>query len=222
MLSSAMSNENVINTVISRASDKLLKSSEASQPATTDIEESDPFDLSGELAFLLALCPPQKPTEEPSSASQSNEGIEDTSISIDEIVDRKKPTSIDGNLVRRENYRHPLHWQVAIVNKSSDKHDIYHGHTHDMSLNKVGILLERNISFASEVVILLSIPVMYPGQKKTIIEIDCSAKYTLLDSDHNQFRLEMEFIHFKGDGKRILSDILLKRYIPKEGFTPYY
>ena len=198
------------------------KPSEAALPATTDIEEFDVFDLSRELADLLALCPPTEPTEEPSSASKSKESIDNASILIDEIIDQKKPTSIDGDFVKRESYRHLLHWQVAIVNKRSDKHEIYHGRTHDLSLNGVNILLERNISFTSEVVLLLSIPPMHPGQKKTILEIDASTKYTLLDSVHNQFRLAMGFIHFKGDGKRILSEILSKRHIPTEEPRPYF
>jgi len=77
------------------------------------------------------------------------------------------------------------------------------------------ILVERNIFVMSEVVILLAIPPLHMGQKETIIEIQCSMVYTVLDSEESQFRIGMRFLNFKGEGKRILSDILSKRLIPK-------
>jgi hypothetical protein len=69
----------------------------------------------------------------------------------------------------------------------------------------------------SEVVILLAIPPVHMGQKETIVEIQCRMAYTVLDSEQSQFRIGIRFLHFKGEGKRILSDILSKRAIPKSG-----
>ncbi len=217
-----MSNENITDPAVGNAFNELSNASEVSQPATTDVDGSDTFDLSRELAELLASFTPPESIELPSQTRQTNVmSIEDANITKDESVYQKHPLSIGGNIFKEENYRHPLHWHAAIVNKSSGKHDIYHGRTHDLSLNGASILIERNVSFTTEVVILLSIPPMHLGQKKTIIEIECSTKYTLLDSVHGQFRLEMKFVHFKGDGKKILSDILSKRHIPKEERNPY-
>ena len=213
-----MSDKNIIGTATGHAPDALQKPGEACLPSTTNIEEIDDFDLSKELADLLALCPPSEPAEEQSP----NASIEDTNIAIDESIYPKNPASIDGNLAERANYRHLLHWDVAIINKSSGKHDIYHGRTYDLSLNGTSIFIERNISFTSEVVILLSIPPMHLGQKKTILEVNCSTSYTLLDSAQNQFRLEMKFVHFKGEGRKILSDILSKRQIPQGKPRSYY
>lgn len=120
---------------------------------------------------------------------------------------------IHQNLSNREYYRHPLHWRVAIV-----KNGIYHGRTHDLSLTGINILIGRNIFFTSDVIILLSIPPMHYQEKKTTtVEIQCSVLHTVLDSVHSEFRLGMKFTHFRRDGKRILSDILSKQLITKEG-----
>ena len=118
---------------------------------------------------------------------------------------------------RRKHYRHPVHWRVAIVNKNSVNKDIYHGRTHNVSISGVSILTDHNIFFTTEVVILLAIPPMHQGQKETILEIQCSPTHTVLDADYGQFRLGMKFTHFKEGGKRILSDVLSKRHIPKQG-----
>ena len=118
---------------------------------------------------------------------------------------------------RRKHHRHPVHWRVAIVNKNSVKNDIYHGRTHNVSISGVSILADHNIFFTTEVVILLAIPPIHQGLKETILEIQCSPTHTVLDSVCGQFRLGMQFTHFKEGGKRILSDVLSKRHIPKQG-----
>ena len=115
----------------------------------------------------------------------------------------------------RKHYRHPIHWRIALVHKNGDKNDIYHGRTHDLSLWGASLLVDHNIFMMSEVVLLLAIPPLHMGQKETILEIQCRMVYTVLDSEHSQFRIGIRFLSFKGDGKRILSDILSKRVIPK-------
>jgi len=115
----------------------------------------------------------------------------------------------------RRLYRHPIHWRVALVHKNGDKNDIYHGRTHDLSTGGASILVDHNIFVMSEVVLLLAIPPLHPGQKETIVEIECRMAYTILDSEQSQFRIGLRFLHFKGEGKRILSDVLSKRVIPK-------
>ena len=115
---------------------------------------------------------------------------------------------------KREHYRHPVHWRLAIVNKNSEKKDIFHGCTLDVSMSGISVLLERNVFFSSSVIILLEIPPTNQGQKKIIIENQCSVLYSVLDSVHSQFRLAMKFDHFKGDGEKILADVLSKRPIP--------
>ena len=120
-----------------------------------------------------------------------------------------------GAAEHRKHYRHPIHWRIAIVHKNGDKNDIYHGRTHDLSAWGASILVDHNIFMMTEVVMLLAIPPLHTGQKETIIEIQCRMAYTVLDSEQSQFRIGMRFLHFKGEGKRILADILSKRQIPK-------
>jgi hypothetical protein len=126
-----------------------------------------------------------------------------------------------GSLGKRKHYRHPVRWRVAIVNKGNGKNDIYHGRTYDVSLSGISILLDHNIFFTSEVVVLLAIPPMHQGLKETIVEIQSVLTHYVLDSVHSQFRLGMRFLHFKGDGHKILSDVLAKRHIPKQDPNPY-
>lgn len=120
-----------------------------------------------------------------------------------------------GGSENRKHYRHPIHWRVAIVHKNGDKNDIYHGRTNDLSAWGASILVDHNIFVMSDVVMLLAIPPLHTGQRETIVEIQCRMAYTVLDSEHSQFRIGIRFLHFKGEGKRILSDILSKRQIPK-------
>lgn len=115
----------------------------------------------------------------------------------------------------RKHYRHPIHWRIAIVHKNGDKNDIYHGRTNDLSVWGASVLVDHNIFMMSEVVLLLAIPPLHAGQKETIVEIQCRMAYTVLDSEQSQFRIGIRFLHFKGEGKRILSDVLSKRVIPK-------
>ena len=130
--------------------------------------------------------------------------------------------SASGEHGRRKHYRHPLRWRVAVVNKSGGQHDIYHGRTHDISLSGASIMLERNVFFTAEVVILLAIPPMHQGQRETILEIQCNVMHTVMDSASGLFRLGMKFVHFKGEGKQVLHDILSKRHIPKQDTKPYH
>jgi PilZ domain len=174
------------------------------------IEESDAFDLSQDIADILASFSSQESTGAPSQTKQAHESNKNNHINSH----KKMHASIGVDSDHRKHHRHLVRWRVAIVNTASEKNDIYHGRTHNLSLSGASILLEHNISFSSEVVILLAIPPMHLGQKETIIEIQSKITYTLLDSVHSQFRLAMNFIYFKGDGKRILSDVLSKRHIP--------
>jgi c-di-GMP-binding flagellar brake protein YcgR len=115
----------------------------------------------------------------------------------------------------RKHYRHPIHWRIAIIHKNGDKNEIYHGRTHDLSVSGASIMVDRNIFMMSEVVMLLAIPPFHPGQKETIVEIQCRMAYTVLDSEESRFRIGIRFMSFKGDGKKTLADILSRRVIPK-------
>lgn len=121
----------------------------------------------------------------------------------------------------RKHFRHPVRWRVAIVNKVGGNKEIYHGRTFDISISGVSILLERNMFFSTNVIILLAIPPTHQGQRETIVEVECAIMHTVLDSEHQQFRMGLKFIHFKGNGKATLADILSKRHIPQKEQSRY-
>jgi len=124
---------------------------------------------------------------------------------------------LKGSIDHRKHYRHPIHWRIALIHKNIDKNETYHGVTHNLSVSGASILVDRNIFVTAEVVILLAIPPLHVGQKETILEIQSSMAYTVLDAEENRFRIGLHFLHFKGEGKRILNDILSKRALPKTG-----
>jgi hypothetical protein len=126
---------------------------------------------------------------------------------------------LTGTIEHRKHYRHPIHWRIALIHKNNNKNETYHGVTHNLSVSGASILVDHNIFVTTEVLILLAIPPLHVGQKETILEIESSMAYTVLDAENNRFRIGLHFLHFKGEGKRILSDILSKRAIPKSG-TP--
>lgn len=165
------------------------------------IEKGGGFDLSHDISGILESFSLKKSTAAPRQP-------------------RQNPGSAD--LGRRAHFRHPVRWRVAIVNNSGGTHQIYHGRTYDMSMSGISILLEHNVIFTSKVVVLVAIPPMHPGQKEIIVEVQSSLMHTVLDPVHNQFRLGMRFINFKGDGQKILSDILSKRYIPEQASNHTY
>jgi hypothetical protein len=114
----------------------------------------------------------------------------------------------------RRGYRHPLHWRVALIYDNKGKNDIYHGRTNNLSASGASIYLDHNI-FLSEVVMLLAVPPRQIGDRETIIEIQCSMVYTVLDGEQSRFRIGLHFVRFKGDGKKILTDLLFQRNVPK-------
>ena len=109
--------------------------------------------------------------------------------------------------------RYTCHWRVAIIHKSVGRNDIYHGRTQDLSEGGASVYLHHNI-FRPEVVMLLAVPPLNAGEKETIIEIFCHMAYTVLDSDQGLFRIGLQFLSFKGDGKSTLTKILDKRKPP--------
>ena len=181
-----------------------MTSQKPSEPA---VDENDAFDLSMDIDDMLASFASIIPTESTENANQPRQPVQTTKVTAP-----LKNAYSD----KRIHHRHLVQWRVAIVNKASSNHDIYHGRTNDVSMTGLSILLEHNKSFSSEVTVLIAIPPMQLGMKETIVEAQCMLTHTVLDSVHSQFRLGMKFLHFKGEGKIILSDVLSARPIPKE------
>ncbi|MBI3901981.1 MAG: PilZ domain-containing protein [Nitrosomonadales bacterium] len=115
--------------------------------------------------------------------------------------------------------RHPVHWRVAIVRKTGDKNEIFHGRTHDVSTRGASILADENIFVEDSIVMLLAIPPRHTGLPENIIEIRSRMLYTVLSADHGMFRIGIKFLEFKGEGKSALTDILSQMVVPEDQRT---
>lgn len=110
--------------------------------------------------------------------------------------------------------RHPVHWRVAIIRKTHGKTDIYHGRTHDISVSGASVHADQNIYLEDTVVMLLALPPQFPGLKEQLIEINCRMQYTVISD--GRFRIGIQFLDFKGEGRALLSEYLSQRVIPEE------
>ena len=137
------------------------------------------------------------------------------------IASRRKRKYSAATVDNRTHYRHPIHWRIALIYKNNGKNETLHGVTHNLSVSGASILVDRNLFLSAEVIILLAIPPLHVGQKETLLEIESSMAYTVLDSEESRFRIGLHFLHFKGEGKRILSDILSKRVLPGSGAADF-
>jgi hypothetical protein len=123
------------------------------------------------------------------------------------VVDAKDSNAAE----HRKQPRYRVHWRVAIVHEKDGRNEIFHGRTHDLSLNGASIYSDHNIFVEEPVTVLLAMPPIAPDQSEIIIEISSRMVYTLLASNHHQFRIGLHFLRFKADGRKLLADNLANR-----------
>ncbi len=104
-----------------------------------------------------------------------------------------------------------MHWEVAIVFDEADGRPKLHGRTHEVSAEGISILLDTNVFASEPVTVLLAIPPLHHGQRKTIIEARSRMRYTVHSSLHGTFRIGIHFQSFKGEGKALLLKSLEQR-----------
>lgn len=113
----------------------------------------------------------------------------------------------------RRSIRHPLKWKVAVVFDKTDNRPTFHGVTHDISVDGASILTDLNIYAKQTLTMLLAIPPLHTGQRKTIVEIRARMMYTVLSSEFDCFRIGFHFESFKGDGRNTLEKAMSIRAI---------
>lgn len=111
----------------------------------------------------------------------------------------------------RQHPRYPMHWDVVVVFDENDSRPKFHGRTHEISVEGTSILTDHNIYATELVTVLVAIPPLHTGQRKTIIEARARMRYTVHSSDHGRFRIGIHFESFKGDGRRLLQSSLTER-----------
>ena len=107
--------------------------------------------------------------------------------------------------------RYRVHWQVAIVHEKDGRSEIFHGRTHDLSMNGASIYSDHNIFSEEPVTVLLAIPPLSTDQREKIIEIHSRMVYTVLAANHHQFRIGLHFLRFKANGRNLLKANLSNR-----------
>lgn len=117
---------------------------------------------------------------------------------------------------QREELRLPLQLKVAIVyheHEDAATRPTFHGRTNDISIQGLSILVAENVFHDGFVTVLLAIPPEHIGGYQRIIEAKAKMAYTVFSSEHDTFRIGLNFSNFKRNGKSLLSDFIEARRI---------
>lgn len=117
---------------------------------------------------------------------------------------------------KRAEPRAPLHFKVAIIyhlHPDEATRPTYHGRTHDISTQGLSVVVDRNIFSEGDVTVLLAIPPAHPGAPQKIVEATAKMIYTVFSSDHDAFRIGLDFREFKRNGKELLRTAVEQRRI---------
>lgn len=135
-------------------------------------------------------------------------------ISIDDFIGAGGRQGKNGE--KRAVARAPLHFKVAIVyhrHEDTATRPSYHGRTNDISMLGLSILVGHNIFNEDEVTVLLAIPPAHVGETQKVIEATAKMVYTVFSSEHDTFRIGLEFRKFKRNGEQLLKKVIDDRYI---------
>lgn len=111
----------------------------------------------------------------------------------------------------RKHIRYRVHWPVAVVHERDGRSEIFHGRTHDLSVNGASIYADHNIFTEEPVTVLLAMPPLSADQREIILEIHSRMAYTVLAANHHQFRIGLHFVRFKENGRTLLANNLSQR-----------
>lgn len=117
---------------------------------------------------------------------------------------------------RREQLRLPIQIKVAIVyheHEDASTRPTFHGRTSDICIEGLSILVAENVFHDGYVTVLLAIPPEHVGEYQKIIEATAKMAYTVFSSEHDTFRIGLNFSKFKRNGKNFLRDFIEERRI---------
>lgn len=104
--------------------------------------------------------------------------------------------------------RYMVDWRIALVFDEGEEKFTYQGRTYDLSMNGTAMLTHHNVFAKGPVTVLLAPPPLHKGGSKKVIEIHARQIYSVYSGALSCFRLGFDFVGFKGDGKKILKDML--------------
>ncbi len=112
----------------------------------------------------------------------------------------------------RQHRRYPVRWPVAIIFNHSRGEEVFHGHTHDLSISGASILTEHNVYTNDAITLLISIPPLHPALKRTTIEVQAKMMYSVLSPKHQCFRIGLHFREYKNNGSYLLTQSFEQRF----------
>lgn len=108
----------------------------------------------------------------------------------------------------RASARYMVDWKMALIFDRGEEKLTYQGRTFDLSMHGTAMLTRHNVFSKTPVTILLAPPPLHKGGSKKVIEIQCHQVYSVYSGAQSCFRLGLNFVKFKGDGKNILRETL--------------
>lgn len=109
----------------------------------------------------------------------------------------------------RASPRYMVDWRIAVIFDVGGEKITYQGRTYDLSMNGTAMLTHNNVYSKAPVTVLLAPPPLQKGGSKKVIEIQAHQVYSVYSGALSCFRLGLNFVKFKGDGKSILKDMLV-------------
>lgn len=113
-----------------------------------------------------------------------------------------------GNKEHRSTPRLLLKLKVAIIyhqHVDEATRPTYHGHTNDVSLGGLSVIVDHNIFNEDDVTVLLALPPEKFGAPMQVVEATARMVYTVHSSDHQAFRVGLSFKQFARNGKALLE-----------------
>lgn len=109
---------------------------------------------------------------------------------------------------RRQHSRYSVDWMAAVMQKSKNNGEIFHGRIFDLSLWGAGIYSKTDIYTEKLLVMLVETPLPYGELRKAIIGIECTLCNSLFSEGRQQFHAGVQFLRFRGIDKHLLAEAL--------------
>ncbi len=108
----------------------------------------------------------------------------------------------------RQHTRYHLRWDIALVSGAATQPLTLRGRTNDLSLGGASVLIADNPQLSGQLSVLLVPPPLQAGQAPRLIEADARVVYSILSANACCFRVGLQFVRFKDDGRMLLEQRL--------------
>lgn len=112
---------------------------------------------------------------------------------FDDDISPVKAAPPKGTKEHRQEPRFRARWKIIVIIQGQDFHD---GQIRDISQNGASILVGRNLSPSTKVILCIDIPSLTGHGKPRTIVVHGRVVYTVHDGEHMTFRAGVQFIKF--------------------------